>query len=1026
MNNTHYLKRLAIGLSLAIVAVPLFWYAHPFNYTNPFTGVHVIVATVSDGDETEENEENDKYDGPDQASELEFLQTRDPATGTVPMERLVQADIMAVQSRNRLTTRSSAALLTWTERGPYSDVVGSGNGNKRANNAKTSGRIRATLVDLSDATGKTVWVGGVNGGLWKTTDITVAAPVWQLINDNYSNLAIASICQDPSNPSVMYFSTGEGYANADRARGVGVFKSINGGMSWNYLTNTSSYTNSTKILCDANGNVYLATNICGQGLVRSNNGGSTWTNITPSGSPSNISDLEINAAGRLHVCCGYFSSTGAYRFTDNPSTITSGSWTAPTTPFTYPTGSASRVEIACFGNTLYAAVSNAGSINNVHKSVDGGDTWSANLFPAARVTDLNGGTTGGQGWYCIGLEIDPSNTSNVIIGGLNCLKSTDGGLNWSVISAWVGTSGQYIHADVQNIKWVDNGNKLIVASDGGIFYSSDKGTTWRDRNEGLRIKQFYSCAIHPTTTDYFLAGAQDNGTHQLTSPGLSSSTEVTGGDGAFVAIDQDQPQYQFGAYVYNRYRRSTNGGVSWTEFDFGTSGSFINPWDYDNANNNIYAAYSPGSYLFWDNAPSTATSTSVTVAALGATSSAANTVSAVSVSPYTAHQVYLGTRSGRIVKVANANTASPTVTDFTAAIGVSGNVSCINTGTSDNNLIACFSNYGISRSILASSDGGTTWTNIDNSTLPDMPVWWVMFLPGDNTKAYAATETGVWETSLVNGTSTVWTANPSFPNTRATQLKFRASDRTLVASTHGRGLFTATIPGDVKLSAKVFLEGPYFSSASAGTSVLGQMNDFLRQLNLIPLSQPYTTANGFSSVGTGSGAETTTPSVLAVTGQNAIVDWVFLELRSSANSATVLATRSALLQRDGDVVDLDGVSPVGFSVSVGSYYVGIKHRNHLAIVSTNTLLLSYTSILADFTDVATSISASKMNIINGFKILRGGDLNNSGSITASDVFKARQANVAGQVDNYIIEDVNLTGKATASDIFLVRSNNKVN
>jgi hypothetical protein len=69
-----------------------------------------------------------------------------------------------------------------------------------------------------------------------------------------------------------------------------------------------------------------------------------------------------------------------------------------------------------------------------------------------------------------------------------------------------------------------------------------------------------------------------------------------------------------------------------------------------------------------------------------------------------------------------------------------------------------------------------------------------MFYPGDNTKAYIATETGVWETDLINGASTVWDANPTFPTVRTDMIKYRSSDRTIAAGTHGRGVWTATIP----------------------------------------------------------------------------------------------------------------------------------------------------------------------------------------------------------------------------------------
>ena len=127
----------------------------------------------------------------------------------------------------------------------------------------------------------------------------------------------------------------------------------------------------------------------------------------------------------------------------------------------------------------------------------------------------------------------------------------------------------------------------------------------------------------------------------------------------------------------------------------------------------------------------------------------------------------------------------------------------------------------------------------------------------------------------------------------------------------------------VQVNAKVFLQGSYVSSVSL-------MHDSLRSKGLIPFKEPYSGLAGFTHVGGGN--ETTTDSVLLVTGNNAIVDWLFLELRNSANPAQVIATRAALLQRDGDIVDVDGVSSIYFSAPEDqSYYLTIRHRNHFGV-----------------------------------------------------------------------------------------------
>ncbi len=724
-------------------------------------------------------------------SKFELKRVRDIETGKVPEKAYWRALLETKQAKEFYeNTNSKVMALSWTERGPNTDAVGPSNGNTRANSGITSGRIRAMHVDLNDASGKTVWIGGVDGGLWKTIDITIAPANWTLVNDYLSNLAVSDICQDPVNKNVMYFCTGEAYFNANAVSGAGVFKSTDNGATWSLLTSTSSYTLCTRIVCDYQGNVYLAT--FGNGLVRSTDGGASWTTITPSGMSNRICDLEISsitAAGRMHVVGGIFSAQ-SYRYTDIPSTVTTAGWTAPTTAF--PSYNM-RAEIACSGNTLYACPSdNSYQVPTIYKSTNGGATWTA----------TGGQPTVGwasqQGWYALTVGIDPSNANNCIVGGLDAHKTTNGGTSWTKISNWLGTSGQYVHADIQDIAWYDNGNKLLFACDGGIHYSADKGTTIRDRNVGLRIKQFYSVAMHPTTTNYFLAGAQDNGVHQLTSAGLGGSVEVTGGDGAFVAIDQDQPTYQFGSYVWNQYRRSTNGGASWSPVNFSSgpgTGQFINPFDYDNANNILYAASSSGNYLRWSNPQTGSTSANVSITNLGT-----GIISNVKVSPYTAHRVFFGTESGRIVRVDGANLATPTSnTNITGASMPAGYASCINVGTNDLNLMACFSNYNVNN-VWISNDGGVSWTTVDGN-LPNMPVRWCMFNPGDNTKAIIATEAGIWETSLLNGASTAWVPSLNFPTVRTDMLAYRASDGTLAAATHGRGIFSTILSGAIPTCA---------------------------------------------------------------------------------------------------------------------------------------------------------------------------------------------------------------------------------
>jgi hypothetical protein len=219
----------------------------------------------------------------------------------------------------------------------------------------------------------------------------------------------------------------------------------------------------------------------------------------------------------------------------------------------------------------------------------------------------------------------------------------------------------------------------------------------------------------------------------------------------------------------------------------------------------------------------------------------------------------------------------------------------------------------------------------------------------------------------------------------------------------------------VRVSIKVFLEGPYNNS---GTSA-GLMSTNLTTPTLyVPTSQPYgtttylynatTNPTGFKYVSggvviTGGSPEATTGAVLTGTngtniGGNAIVDWVFVELRDPTTPATVLETRAALLQADGDVVETDGTSAVYFSsVNCGSFYVGIRHRNHLAVRTSTSVMLTDVTTVIDFTATTptygvalTTVGSIDPRVVitltgGGFgKAIYSGDTDNNNTVEAAD------------------------------------------
>jgi hypothetical protein len=239
----------------------------------------------------------------------------------------------------------------------------------------------------------------------------------------------------------------------------------------------------------------------------------------------------------------------------------------------------------------------------------------------------------------------------------------------------------------------------------------------------------------------------------------------------------------------------------------------------------------------------------------------------------------------------------------------------------------------------------------------------------------------------------------------------------------------------VAVSLVAFLQGPY----NIGT---GLMNDHLRVAPvLIPLNEPYTSLSNFTHVGRG-GGETIDLAVLGPTGNDAIVDWVFIELRDKNAPATVLQTRSALMQRDGDIVDLDGVSELRFEgMGVDDYYFAVRHRNHLGVMTPTVLALSRAAISYNFsTAQSQAFGNNPMVDMSGVFGLWGGDssqdneVKHQGSNNDRDVVRNDVLGAPGNIFNiftytyraYELSDLNLDGlikyQGANNDPDLVKNN----
>ncbi|MEL6534761.1 MAG: LamG-like jellyroll fold domain-containing protein [Bacteroidota bacterium] len=531
------------------------------------------------------------------------------------------------------------------------------------------------------------------------------------------------------------------------------------------------------------------------GLFRSTDGGASWSTLFA----GRFADLEVASNGDIYSSQGIFSTGVLRKSTDNGL-----NWSDVT-----PAANGQRIEIAIApGNdsVVYAVASNNRLIEWLYRSNDGGQTWTQGTIPFYLEQSCVEGTQDfarDQAWYDLILAVDPNNDSAVVVGGISHHKSTDGGTTWTPISYWTGNCEQYVHADQHAIATNPNDpDAAVMGSDGGVSYTTDLWSaakpTFNDRNNGYNVTQFFSADARNDSADsYILTGAQDNGSLQLNSAGIGGGFMATGGDGAFSHVDQDTNAYHYTAFVFTTYYQSVNNGASFTNLIFNQSfGRFINPTDYDDETKRMYAAGNGGQYVYSNELDQSNGWFLATVAFNG------GQVSAVKVSPYTSDRVFFGTGTGDLFMVDSAYLgSSATVTEIGSPSFPAGYLSSVALGTSDDEILVTFTNYGVN-SVWETKDGGATWTSKEGN-LPDMPIRWALYNPNNTNEVLLATELGVWSTDDLSAGSVVWEAtNSGLANVRTDMLQYRASDGQVTVATHGRGAYTG-FPFSGSVSAPV-------------------------------------------------------------------------------------------------------------------------------------------------------------------------------------------------------------------------------
>ena len=710
-----------------------------------------------------------KPDEPDKAIAFRNMQLQDES-GLIPEDGLQKALEHVRTMRSDLSL--SSTLFTsgaGIARGNWQSI-GPGN---------IGGRIRSIIFHPNDP--DTIWVGSVSGGVWKTTN---AGQSWSEVDDFMANLAVSTLVINPTNPNIMYAGTGEGFYNGDGIRGAGIFKSTNGGATWNQLPATANnnwyYVNRLSISPTSNSTLLAATR---SGIWRSINAGNTWSQVS---TQADVYDIDFHPTDGTKAIAG--GDNGTYY-----STNSGASWQSAS-GITNQSFDRSEVTYAASNpDIVYASVDLNGG--EIWKSTNGGQSYS----------QVNTGNSylGSQGWYDNIIWVDPTNPNTVIVGGIDLWRSNNGGTSLTKISQWFSSAS--VHADHHYILAHPNFNgstnkTVYFANDGGIYRTSDVYTAqdssgWEVLNNSLRITQFYGAAGNPTSGK-IVGGTQDNGT-LLYSGDADGWGSMNGGDGGFCAADPTDPNYFYGEFQYLQIHRSTNGGQSSSlivdglgDSGQGNDNNFISPYILDPNNPNTMLA---GGGSLWRS--SNVKAPTPQWISIKSPITGGSNISAIAIAQDNSNIIWVGYNSGAVYKTTNGTAANPIWMRMDDnGVGLPNRyVHRIAIDPSNSNTV--YVTFGGFRgdNIFRSADGGLSWadrTGIGVTGLPDVPVRSLVVSQTTPEYIYAGTEIGIFASEDA-GLS--WGLPHDGPANVSVDELFWLDANTLVAATHGRGLFTQQV-----------------------------------------------------------------------------------------------------------------------------------------------------------------------------------------------------------------------------------------
>ena len=657
-----------------------------------------------------------------------------------------------------------------------------------------SGRVSAIACSPTDA--DKYYVTGADGGVWKTVD---GGTNWTPVTDFMPTTAIGALALDPANENIIYAGTGEAnYANHSR-HGLGIYKSIDGGATWTqYGEETFAGRCFSKLVVSPQNpqTIFAAITRAGGfpemaaakghpgatgpvGAFRSLDGGVHWEHLTnglPALSATDIT-MDLTNPAVLYAGIGHIfgdTENGIYKTTDGGE-----SW-MKLTGSALPTVMLGRISVAVAPSDpsrVYAmltkpadATGGNANLQGAYRSDDAGTTW-------IRLS-MEQMLQSSYGWFLSVISVHPTDPDLVIMGGVTLKRSRTAGAAWATITP--------PHVDMHALAW-DASGRLLSGNDGGVYRSANQGNGWAALNDGLGIIQFYAgVSTHPSDEHVLLGGTQDNGSNYRTADGLLWA-HIYGGDGGWTQIDQTNPLRLFVEYQgSSNLFRSVNGAYSFQGAGAGIDGNDRNCFlpsyliDPSNPSHMLH-----GTHRVYESTNGGDSWTAIS----DDLSDGAGAIRSLAIAPSDPDVVYAATNDGNVQVSFNGGHDFELIAD-----DVPGWPRVMWQMFVDPNdeltLYLAVGHYGEAQ-LRRTHDGGQSWEDLDLA-LPDVPVHTVAVdVRGARPVIYIGTEAGVYQ-SVDDATS--WHRfGEGLPNTPVIDLRLEIERGRLIAATQGRGMWSIPI-----------------------------------------------------------------------------------------------------------------------------------------------------------------------------------------------------------------------------------------